>query len=79
MVRPLCLNFRLITAKFLVSENLGFLRYTRNFKGLDIAPVGLQTGLCLTSSQGHNFHKLLFSTFQKYYIRCDGEKIFVLW
>ena len=30
-------------------------------------------------SQGHNFHKLLFSTFQKYYIRGDGEKISVLW
>ena len=30
-------------------------------------------------SQGHNFHKLIISTFQKYYIRGDGEKISVLW
>ena len=30
-------------------------------------------------SQGHNFHKLPFSTFQKHYIRDDGEKISVLW
>ena len=31
------------------------------------------------TSQGHNFQKLLFSTFQKYYIQGDGEKISVLW
>ena len=37
-----------------------------------------QLNLCM-SSQGHNYHKLLFSTFQKYYIRGDGEKISVLW
>ena len=31
------------------------------------------------TSQGHNFHKLLFSTFQKYYILDDGGKVSVLW
>ena len=30
-------------------------------------------------SQGHNFHKLLFSTFKKYYILDDGAKVSVLW
>ena len=30
-------------------------------------------------SQGHNFHKLLLSTFQKYYILDDRGKVSVLW
>ena len=33
---------------------------------------------CNLISQGHNFHKLLFSTFQKYYILDDGGKVSVL-
>ena len=32
----------------------------------------------LIISQGHNFHKLLFSTFKKYYILDDGGNVSVL-
>ena len=42
-VSHLCLNFRLITAKFLESENLGILRYIHNIKPL--AGSVVQTGL----------------------------------
>ena len=35
--------------------------------------------IVLYNSQGHKFYKLLFSTFQKYYILEDGGKVSVLW
>ena len=34
LVKPSCLTFRVITANFMVSEFLGFLRYVRQTRGL---------------------------------------------
>ena len=45
----------------------------------DVVLIELHGMLAPPTSQGHNFHKLLFSIFQKYYILDDGGKVSVLW